>query len=221
LGKIKYLFLALCTMLLMINIPQYVQAAEGSISVTLAEGEAQIYHVANMEMNDLGYVFTYTDTWKECGVVLDDVQNAGIAEELAVYAKESEIEGSTCFTGLEEGLYLIVQMEAVEGYQTMKPFLVTMPTVIDGECIYDIEASPKVEPGNPDGPGNPEGPGNPDEPGNPDGPDSSGDEGDVSENKGDKLPQTGQLNWPIPVLVITGLLLFASGWYICFAKKDD
>ena len=26
------------------------------------------------------------------------------------------------------------------------------------------------------------------------------------------LPQTGQLNWPIPVMAISGMLLFAFGW---------
>lgn len=193
-------------MLVMINTPQYVQAAEGSISVTLTDGEVTLYHVADMEMNDSGYVFTYTDAWKECGVVLDDVQNAGSAEALAVYVKENEIEGSSCFTGLSEGLYLIVQKE-------IKPFLVTVPTIIDGEYIYDIEASPKVEP---DGPGSSDEPENPEGPGNPEGSDGQ----DESDAPGKKLPQTGQLNWPIPVLAITGLLLFASGWYICFAKKE-
>lgn len=31
---------------------------------------------------------------------------------------------------------------------------------------------------------------------------------------GNKLPNTGQLNWPIPLLVILGLILFGVGWYL-------
>ncbi|MCD7821787.1 MAG: hypothetical protein LUG64_06230, partial [Clostridiales bacterium] len=27
-----------------------------------------------------------------------------------------------------------------------------------------------------------------------------------------KLPQTGQLNWPVPVLAVSGVVLFALGW---------
>ena len=38
----------------------------------------------------------------------------------------------------------------------------------------------------------------------------------------DKLVQTGQLNWPVPVLAIAGLLLFSLGWAILkFGKKED
>lgn len=66
-----------------------------------------------------------------------------------------------------------------------------------------------VFPGNPDNPvapghpGHPAAPGNPDSPvlpGHPDNPAMSG------------LPQTGQLNWPVPVLAVSGVVLFAFGW---------
>lgn len=33
-----------------------------------------------------------------------------------------------------------------------------------------------------------------------------------------KLPQTGQLNWPIPVLVILGLTMFTIGWNLRFGR---
>jgi hypothetical protein len=33
-----------------------------------------------------------------------------------------------------------------------------------------------------------------------------------------KLPQTGQLNWPIPVLVVFGLTVFSIGWNLRFGK---
>lgn len=36
----------------------------------------------------------------------------------------------------------------------------------------------------------------------------------------EKLIQTGQLNWPIPFLACTGLLLFAAGWALVFLKKE-
>ncbi len=37
------------------------------------------------------------------------------------------------------------------------------------------------------------------------------------------LPQTGQLNWPIPVLAVGGLATFAGGWKVAFgkSKKDE
>lgn len=36
-----------------------------------------------------------------------------------------------------------------------------------------------------------------------------------------KLPQTGQLTWPIPVMVVAGLTLFALGWWLCFGNRKD
>lgn len=35
------------------------------------------------------------------------------------------------------------------------------------------------------------------------------------------LPQTGQLNWPVPVLAAAGLGLFSVGWVLRYGKKDD
>lgn len=36
-----------------------------------------------------------------------------------------------------------------------------------------------------------------------------------------KLPQTGQMNWPIPVMTVAGLALFIFGWYLCFGRKRE
>lgn len=36
-----------------------------------------------------------------------------------------------------------------------------------------------------------------------------------------KLPQTGQLNWPIPAITIAGLVLFVTGWILCFGRKRE
>lgn len=80
------------------------------------------------------------------------------------------------------------------------------------------------EPENPDTPDTPDTPGTPDEPGTPNTPD----EPDVPYNPGTpdepsepKLPQTGQLNWPIPVLTVSGLVLFSIGWRLYFVRKKD
>lgn len=35
------------------------------------------------------------------------------------------------------------------------------------------------------------------------------------------LPQTGQLNWPVPVLAVSGMLLFAAGWVLKRGKEQD
>lgn len=35
------------------------------------------------------------------------------------------------------------------------------------------------------------------------------------------LPQTGQLNWPIPLLAVAGLAVFAAGWILRFGQKKE
>ncbi len=35
------------------------------------------------------------------------------------------------------------------------------------------------------------------------------------------LPQTGQLNWPIPLLAVAGLGIFIAGWILRFGKKKE
>ncbi|MDY2814374.1 MAG: LPXTG cell wall anchor domain-containing protein [Dorea sp.] len=36
-----------------------------------------------------------------------------------------------------------------------------------------------------------------------------------------KLPQTGQLNWPVPVMAMSGMLLFMIGWSMYRGKNAD
>lgn len=56
------------------------------------------------------------------------------------------------------------------------------------------------------------------EPGNPDEPPTNPSEPDDD----DDLADTGQLNWPIPVFAIAGLLLFSIGWAMLnFGKKES
>ena len=109
-------------------------------------------------------------------------------------------DGKATFTGLSTGLYLIVQNKAADGFSKMGAFLVSVPYMEDGEYRYhvtaaiksELEREPEPEPTDPP-------PTEPDDP---------------------KLPQTGQLNWPIPLMVVAGLALFAIGWILCFRKKN-
>ena len=86
----------------------------------------------------------------------------------------------------------------------------TEPTNPDTPKNPDGPDSP-VSPGSPDSPVAPGNPDNPVAPGNPDNPALAGHpDGAVMSG----LPQTGQLNWPVPVLAVSGVLLFAAGWVL-------
>ncbi len=43
----------------------------------------------------------------------------------------------------------------------------------------------------------------------------------IEEKEEETLPQTGQLNWPVPILAISGLLIFSLGWKLFFSEKGD
>lgn len=212
-------------------------------------GSLTLYRVGAVHEEDGNYGFVLTGAFIGSGVSLEDIQSAGLAKELADYVKAQKISGTTqkiakdgtvTFSDLEPGLYLLVQHKAAEGYYEAAPFLVSVPMMEDGRYIYDVDASPKVEikkepetpeetetpeepetpeetetpeePETPEVPGIPETPGTPGFPGTPAVPEAS---------VVPTLPQTGQLNWPIPFLVVTGLCLFSVGWALRFGKKKD
>jgi len=108
-------------------------------------------------------------------------------------------DGKGSFTGLSTGLYLIIQEEAAEGYSKLSPVLVSVPYMEDGKYQYHVTASLKSELDREPEPTEPP----PTEPGDP------------------GLPQTGQLNWPIPLMVVAGLVFFVAGWILRFGKKRE
>jgi LPXTG-motif cell wall-anchored protein len=109
--------------------------------------------------------------------------------------------GKAVFNDLPTGLYLIIQEEAAEGFNPLGAFLVSVPYLENGEYRYhvtaaiksELEREPETEPTTPP-------PTVPDDP---------------------KLPQTGQLNWPIPLMAVAGLGLFIAGSMLCFGKKRE
>lgn len=180
---------------------------EGAISVTMtyggkavSGGSLTLYRVGEIREDDGNYSFALTGDFTGSGAALTEL-SSGLAEELANYAETQKLTGRTeavgadgkvSFSGLALGLYLLVQEEAAKGYNEAAPFLVSVPVNEDGTYVYEVDASPKValekepEPTDPTAPVKP------------------------------NLPQTGQLNWPIPVLAATGLALFALGWSLRF-----
>lgn len=153
------------------------------------------------------------------------------------------------FGDLEVGLYLVVQTTAAENYNVINPFLVSVPIQENGSYVYDVDALPKVgtaakktpePPDTPDTPDTPDAPDKPEEenpntpaapgPDNPDGwvlgahgekiyPNPDNPNGYVMGAHG--LPQTGQLNWPIPVLAATGVVLVAAGIKLKKGTRKD
>ncbi len=160
------------------------------------------------------YGFVLTAEFSESGIELDDISNSVLAQSLAEYALSQELAGTEVIIGedgswsiseLELGLYLVMQTEAAEGYEAISPFLVSLPyyDATTRELFYEVDAQPKMETLVPivevEDP----------EPETP----------TVTETPTTKLPQTGQLNWPVPVMALLGVVLLIIGHRLS-RKKD-
>lgn len=195
---------------------------EGSIMITMdyenkavPGGALELYRVGAVVEDGGNYSFALTGDFIGSGASLEDVQSPQLAKYFAGYADEHNVTGETgnigcdgtvLFSDLELGLYLIVQTEVADGYLKVNPFLVSLPMYENGIYLYDVDASPKIDVKKDPAATIPSSPEeiSPSKPGLP----SSA-----------TLPQTGQLNWPIPILTILGLMLFSAGWMLRFGRK--
>ncbi len=169
----------------------------GSITVSMCKngtpvpgGTLTAYRVGQIHQEDGNYLFVLTEEFAASGLSLENPD----AQALAAYAKEQNIQGKTQsidqegiaeFQELELGLYLMVQAEPAPGYGAVAPFVVSLPYAKDGTYIYDVDAIPKVE--------------------------LEPEPTETTAPLEPTLPQTGQLNWPVPVLGVAGLTLLVLG----------
>lgn len=220
--RIVSLFIAaalLCTMGMTVFAHEAIDwSYDGSGSITIQMlhdngpvpgGSLTLYQVGAVSEDDGNYSFVPTGDFEDCGLSLADVTATALPGELAVYAAEHSLKGTTVeidgkgnvsFDKLKLGLYLLVQEEAAEGFNALNPFLVTVPTNENGAYKYNVDAAPKVQltPAQTEPPSEETQPPKPTEP---------------------SLPQTGQLNWPVPMLAVAGLMLFTLGFILRFTKK--
>lgn len=133
----------------------------GSVSVTLKDGDSAVagaeitlYKVADAKILNGSLHFAFTGEFEDFGGTPDELRDLADVRRLADYAVENNAEGEAlrigedgfvCFEKLSLGLYLVVQTGSVQGYSDCTPFLVSVPVEADGEWIYDIDATPKMD----------------------------------------------------------------------------
>ena len=192
------------------DVPDFTK--KGSITITMTSGDTYVkggsltlYKVGDIYEDDGNYSFKLSENFADSGEDLENLQSSQVAKNLANYALRHSISGvnkdidqntKVTFTELELGLYLIVQNKAANGYSKCSPFLISVPNHTNGVYIYNVDASPKVEIEPTTKP-------------------------DIPDEPDNELPQTGQLNWPIPILVIGGLTFFIIGWWLNFGRKKE
>lgn len=133
----------------------------GSISVTLTTqgdnlpltgAELSVYRIADVGVNTSGNLnYIYTDTFKDCGIPLEDPQLTVKLEQylqmrvLPVWKQTTDDLGTAVFSDLPLGLYFVQQTGVTEGYAPCRSFLVTVPSATADGYEYDVNASPKTE----------------------------------------------------------------------------
>ena len=212
---------ALCAILILAAMAVTAYAVEvvdtsrtGSISVTMTYdgdpvggGTLTIYRVAEVYVEDWDHSFRYLEDYADCEVPLDNLSSAALAEALDDLVQEKKLGGITksidkngqvTFEDLELGLYLVRQKKSATGFEKVSPFLVSLPGKDSDSYIYDVDASPKLDLERAPTETTTEPP-----------------ETTTPPN----LPKTGQMDWPIPLLAVTGLFLFTLGWYFYMSGR--
>lgn len=204
--------------------------ATGSISLTFKDsgtgaavpgGTVALYKVADIASSEAGLSYEYTQAFSACEAELTNLTSSTLIDLLTAIAAQDSTnavvqtigtDGVCRFGDLSTGLYLLVQKTTAEGYVAVSPFLVTLPLSDGDNWVYDVVATPKMgtysstttSTSTTSSTSSTSGTGNV-----------------MGDGSGNKLPQTGQLNWPIPVLAVSGILLFFLGWTIVFGGKKE
>lgn len=175
------------------------EAIESGTKNSIPSLQVKIYKIGIK--NEVGD-FEYSQGFEASNAVVDDFTESNInniktyAEKNATpaYIKTTDSNGKFVIENLPIGAYLFVQ-DSMQDKYTMQTMLVAVPEVNQNrEINYEFIAKPKVIV--------------------------------VSEKITEQpvvqststavvassLPYTGALNWPIPVLAITGIIIFSIGW---------
>lgn len=168
-----------------------------------------IYQVASV--SDNRYVLTPTFASSGFDVTAIGEMTAAVSEaeakKLASFvtansirytnAKKTNSSGNVNFDPVNLGLYLVVEDSNSTGYKNIAPFLISIPQKNGDAYVYDVVATPKM--------------GTADRVTQPTTAPTTRPTTRPTTPSG-ALPKTGQLWWPVYVMVACGLTCFAVGW---------
>ncbi len=198
-----------CTAVFAAEIPDVDRECSATFTMKYADevvggGELMLYLVGDVAENNGDYFFEASGKFAESGEELSNLEDPELAARLLAFAQSNEVSpevskkidsnGKVSFEKLKVGLYLVAQQKPATGFEPISPYLISLPYLEDGVYKYDLDAEPKTE--------LVEAPTT------------------VTEPDSD-IPQTGQLWWPVPMLVCGGLALVIVGFVLIRRKKSD
>lgn len=161
---------------------------------TIFDGNVYLYHIANLITTDSDYYYEYTSSYSDCDIQKEKLSDNSCSKEIDAFTKNRNIigqeaslneQGKVQFTDLSSGTYLVVIKNTNNDFYLTEPLLISLPNYYKeaNSFNYDVTAYPKAMKNN-----------------------------EISIQKGlsqgtlNKLPQTGQLWWPVPILMFSGIL---------------
>lgn len=181
-------------------------------------GTLTAYRVGEIQEDNGDYSFVKTAEMEPLTDSYDDIGSPELAKNVAAFVEDHGVSacktadntgGKAIFREMETGLYMIEQTHASDGYEPLSPFLISLPMNEGGHYQYEVTAEGKFQlvqqPSPPPAPS----------------PSPSDRPTPLWRPYRPRLPQTGQLNWPIPVLTLLGLGVFTAGWVLRYGKKKD
>lgn len=168
-------------------------------------GNLNLYKVGQIAEDDGNYGFRLIEEMEGSELTLESIGDPVLAEELLTLAKVLKLtartapirEGTARFQDLAPGLYVAWQdkADATKGFAPISPFLISIPKFQNDTYILDVIAQPKVPLETVPPTTKPPPP--------------------------EELPQTGQLNWPVPVMGIGGAVLLILGFVLHTSGKKE
>ena len=159
----------------------------------IAESGGETTYLLTNGFQDTNIFLEYFLDGKQSAASLAEELNDAVPAGAYKIASRPDKTGTVTFSNRELGLYLIRQRAKSGYYESITPFVVTVPMNSDSGWVYDVTASPKVGTVTPK---------------------------DTAYKSVRRLPQTGQLNWPVPVLAVSGIALFSLGWAMTKDKHE-
>lgn len=171
----------------------------------LDSGNLNLYKVGEIVENDGDYSFALIDKLDGSDLTLEEINDPILAQELLTISHVMKLQklsapiddGGCVFEDLEPALYLVWQGEgdASDGFVEISPFVISVPKFDNDRYILDVIADPKV----------------PLETVPP----------TTAPPPPEEMPQTGQLNWPVPVLAIGGAAMLILGFVLRTSGKKE
>lgn len=175
----------------------------------LENREATVIKVADCSFTESDITFSLNSDFSDTGVDLKDSDSAqalyssAVSKGLTGQSIRTDADGIAVLSSCEIGAYLVYSPDKI-----FTPFLVFVPMVTDDGSCFDITAEPKID--------------IPEETVTQLVP-TPGTTQPTPDSAGEKLPQTGMLQYPVPLLGLCGVLMFSKGFvmYVNGRKEDN